>query len=33
MQRVSHIVTGINGWIEDGLAVVDYDEWKANSVT
>lgn len=29
MVNVSHIDTGFGGWIDDGLAIQDYDEWKA----
>ncbi len=30
MENISHIETGFNGWVDDGLAVEDYDTWKAN---
>ena len=30
MEKVSHIDTGFTGWVEDGLAVEDYETWKAN---
>jgi len=29
LERVSHVVTGFNGWKGDGLPVVDHDTWKA----
>ena len=29
MSRVSHIESGLNGWRQAGLPVVDYDTWKA----
>ncbi len=30
MTQISHIETGFTGWVADGLAVEDYDSWKAN---
>ncbi len=29
MEKVAHIDTGFNGWVDDGLDVQTYDEWKA----
>lgn len=26
--RASHVVTGFQGWRDDGLPIVTYDEWK-----
>ena len=28
LEKVSHIVTGFNGWKQDGLATTDYETWK-----
>ena len=28
LEKVSHIVTGFGGWVEDGLPIVDYETWK-----
>ena len=30
LEKVSHIISGFNGWKEAGLPVVDYDTFKAN---
>ena len=30
MERLSHVETGFAGWKADGMAVEDYDTWKAN---
>lgn len=29
LPKVSHIATGFNGWVEDGLPVQTWEEWKA----
>ncbi len=29
MEQVSHVETGFTGWVEDGMPVQAYDEWKA----
>jgi len=29
MENISHIDTGFNGWVEAGLEVQSYDDWKA----
>lgn len=29
MAKISHIDSGFNGWVEAGLEVQPYDEWKA----
>ncbi len=29
MEKISHIDSGFNGWVEAGLTTIDYDSWKA----
>ena len=29
MEKVSHIDTGFTGWLDAGLPIQTYDEWKA----
>ena len=29
LEKVSHIVTGFNGWKEDGFRTVNYETWKS----
>ena len=31
LTNASHIETGFGGWKADGLAIVDYDEWRSTS--
>jgi hypothetical protein len=29
LEQVSHVETGFTGWVDDGMPVQPYDEWKA----